>query len=173
MPSRGTRPTAERVREAIFSSLASEQTWEGLRVLDLFAGSGALGLEAVSRGCDEAVLVDCDPAAARMCARNANSLDFATQVLVKTMTAQRWLVSTDDRDGFDLVFLDPPYELGDEIVDGILLSLTRPGLLRRDARIVVERSRRATPPRWPIGYSSTGSRRFGDTIVHRAIWYGP
>lgn len=173
VPPRGTRPTSDRVREAIFSSLGAEEPWDGLRVLDLFAGSGALGLEAVSRGCDAAVLVDCDPRAARVCARNASSLGVAAAVAVRAVTAQRWLHSVDEAACFDLVFVDPPYELAEDVVDDILQGLTRPGLLRDRARIVVERSRRCAPPRWPIGCSDSGSRRFGDTVVYRAIWYGP
>lgn len=173
VPPRGTRPTAERVREAIFSSLSAEQRWDGLRVLDLFAGSGALGLEAVSRGCIAAVLVDCDPRAARVCARNVSSLGVAAAVAVSAMSAQRWLNSGHDGEGFDLIFLDPPYEQADDVVDDVLKRLTRSGLLRERARIVVERSKHAATPHWPVGCSDTRSRRFGDTIVHRAIWYGP
>lgn len=173
VPARGTRPTAERVREALFSSLAADRALVGLRVLDLFAGSGALALEALSRGCHDAVLVESDQRAARLCVRNAASLGLTAVVVVAAVPVDRWLRRNRNSGRFDLVFLDPPYELTDDAVAGVLAQLCGNDLLRRDARLILERSRRSAAPEWPTGCGGTTSRRFGETVLHQAVWYGP
>lgn len=173
IPARGTRPTAARVRESLFSSLEAERPWDQLRALDLFAGSGALGLEAVSRGCQAAVLVESDPAAARICRLNASRLGMGQAVTVRATSVRSWLRSVDPSFGFDLVFLDPPYELDDDAVDGLLAALVDSGVLRPEARLVVERAKRSRPPQLPTVNSPVTARRFGDTVIYRAVWYGP
>lgn len=167
VPETATRPTSDRVRESLFASLASVVDLAGARVLDLFAGSGALGLEALSRGAQQVVLVEQSPAAARVIADNirAVALPGAT---VRRASVQSYL--TGGAQQFDLVVLDPPYELTTGAVEDILAALTS-GWLADGAVVVVERSATSEPPRWPDGFEDAWSRRFGGTHVQRAVWY--
>ena len=108
-PGRGTRPTADRVRETLFSMLASRLgTFDGLRVADLFAGSGALGFEALSRGAQAAAFVENDPKAAAAIARNADAFGASGRVQVLARSA----LALPHSDGFDLILADPPYAPG-------------------------------------------------------------
>ena len=157
-PPSATRPTADRVREALFSTLGP---LEGLRVLDLFAGSGALAIEALSRGAAEAVLVDSDRRAARVAQANLDELgagDAARVLCVSAGAAADRLVG--EGRTFDLVFLDPPYAEAAALLAGLepaLGQLTAPG-----ARIVVESDRRDAPgPDLPMVHE----RRYGDTAI--------
>lgn len=172
VPRSGTRPTSERVREALFSRLEHLGVVEDARVLDLFAGSGALGLEAVSRGARGATLVEAARAAADVCRRNAAALGLGDRVVVVADRAERF-VGPADRPGadaarpgsWDLVLVDPPYDLADAALATVLDSLVP--ALAPDAVVVVERSTRAPEPTWPRGLVRFDERSYGET----AVWF--
>ncbi len=163
---RGTRPTAERVREGIASALEARGWIEDAVLLDLFAGTGALGFEALSRGAARAVFVDRDPALARAIEKAARELGVEAQVRALALDlekpARAWLPRLPE-ERFDLVFLDPPYAaIG--IVREVLAAAWESGKLRPGAAIVVEHARRQ-PPALPPGFSEVASYRYGDTGV--------
>jgi 16S rRNA (guanine966-N2)-methyltransferase len=153
---RATRPTSDRVREALFSILGD---MSDLRVLDLFAGSGALGIEALSRGAAQATLVDSARAAVAVIRRNLEALGIEAEVV--SQPAERFLqgASRDARQ-YDLVFLDPPYR--DASTLGRELSSALMPILAADARVVAESDRRS-----PLGLelSLLDERRYGDTLI--------
>ena len=151
-----TRPTSDRVREALFSILASV---EGSRVLDLFAGSGALGIEALSRGAAQATFVDSAAAAVAAVRHNLEQLGLAGEVL--RMPALRALACTPviDRE-YDLVFLDPPYRMASPL--GPELSIALPPILAPEARVVVESDRRAP---LELDMKLLRERQYGDTLI--------
>jgi len=175
VPDEGVRPTSDKVREAIFSSLQSRFDFEGARVLDLFAGTGALGIEALSRGARFAALVESNPATARTLKKNIESLSLTnnTQVVVRkvgsylndALAADR---AKSDSSSFDLVFLDPPYDLEGAEVDDALGDLANSGLLAPGAMVVIERPTKSTSPTWPEAIDEQLRRTYGDTTV----WYG-
>jgi 16S rRNA (guanine966-N2)-methyltransferase len=167
VPSSGTRPTSDRVREAVFSSLSAVMDFAGLRVLDLYAGSGALGLEALSRGAASAVLVDDAQGAATVAARNVRGLGLAGRVVRADVAS----FLRRPPESFDLVFLDPPYEVPGTQVQDVLSALSA-GWLVQEAVVVVERGARDAGFVWPGGFETGWNRRFGDTVVHRGVWYG-
>lgn len=156
------RPTTDRVREALFSALGPTPV-EGAVVLDLFAGSGALAIEALSRGATRAVLVDRDRDAEAACERNLATTGFAGRARVERTTVERFVRQRPAEAPFDLVLCDPPYELPEEEVATVLRALHDPGWLTGDALVVVERP----SPTWvvPEGWSTTWERRYGDTLV--------
>jgi 16S rRNA (guanine966-N2)-methyltransferase len=162
-PGRTTRPTADRVREALFSMLGE---LEGERVLDLFAGSGALGIEALSRGAAQAVFVERDPAVARVLRENLASLELGSeQAQVRVADARAALRAASDRkETYDLLFIDPPYRQAG--LWGPALSADLPSLLAPGARIVVESDRRAP---LALELEIERGRRYGDTsiTIHR------
>lgn len=157
-----TRPTSERVREALFARLEHLDALEDARVLDLYAGSGALGLEAASRGAARVVLVEKDRRAAAVTTRNVRELRLPAAV-VRTEPVQR-VVGAAATEKFDLVFLDPPYPMPDDEVAQVLTSLAQ-GWLAQDAVLVVERSSRSPEPVWPPDVELIGPRRYGETTV--------
>lgn len=167
VPKSGTRPTSDRVREAIFSALDARDAVEGLRVLDLYAGSGALGLEAASRGARVVTLVEKNPQAAALCRANAAALGKAAprkgapQVTVTSQSVQAFLDATDA--GFDLVFIDPPYELSEDELAQNLASLAP--RLHEEAVVMVERSSRSPEPTWPAGLELDRRKDYGDTTL--------
>ncbi len=162
----GTRPTSDRVREALFSSLESMfGSLHGLRVLDLFAGSGALGLEAISRGAGYAMLVESDAAAVRLIRANVAAVGLG-EVEVKAVPVGRVLASPPEKP-FDLVLADPPYAVGASDITEILSALEA-GWLAPDAVVVIERPSRGEPVRWPSGLVAVRDRRYGET----RLWYG-
>jgi 16S rRNA (guanine(966)-N(2))-methyltransferase RsmD len=151
-----TRPTSDRVREALFSILGSV---EGTLVLDLFAGSGALGIEALSRGADQATFVDSAPAAVAAIRANLDRLGIEAEVL--RMPALRALACTPVADRqYDLVFLDPPYRLASSL--GPELSRALPPVLASGARVVAESDRRAP---LELDMPLLDERRYGDTLI--------
>lgn len=156
----GTRPTADRAREGLFSTLQSLLDLEGARVLDLFAGSGALGLEALSRGAASATLVEDDPAAVTAIRANIAAVGLPDAFVV----AQRvqTFLSNPPEPRYDLVLVDPPYDVD---VTPVLASL--PPWLAADAVLVVERSTRSGPPSWPRQLQEDRSRRYGEAT----LWY--
>jgi 16S rRNA (guanine966-N2)-methyltransferase len=153
---RDTRPTSDRVREALFSIL---EPVAGARVLDLFAGSGALGIEALSRGAAAATLVDASPAAAAVIARNLSALGLDAEVCRQTARAflQRARVRARE---YDLVFLDPPYRQASELAAE--LSAALPPVLAPGARVVAESDRRAP---LALDLEPLDERRYGDTMI--------
>jgi 16S rRNA (guanine966-N2)-methyltransferase len=161
-----TRPTSDRVREAVFSGLEARGALDGVRVLDLFAGSGALGLEAASRGARDVVLVDSARPAAAVARKNAAALGLV-RVTVVPSSVQRYLTRRPPwRAG--LVFLDPPYALKDSVLCEILANLGGGGWLAPGALVVVERSSRSGEPLWPVDVRRDSLRRYGET----SVWTG-
>jgi 16S rRNA (guanine966-N2)-methyltransferase len=168
VPDSGTRPTSERVREAMFGSLESADAIEDARVLDLYAGSGALALEALSRGSASAELVERGPAAASAATRNAERVARAcggASARVHRAAVATWLSRATGP--FDLVFIDPPYDLTDADLRVALRAL-RP-TLAPEALVVVERGKRSTAPDWTAAdLAQVRSRTYGDTTVYWA-----
>jgi 16S rRNA (guanine966-N2)-methyltransferase len=166
VPGSGTRPTSDRVREGIFSSLEARDALEGARVLDLYAGSGALGLEAISRGASTLVLVDKAPAAAAACRANAALVAKAAEIAPAALRVVPASVPTflaGDSGVYDLVFLDPPYSLPPaELVLALERLVPR---LDEDATVVLERSSRLPGPPLPDGLVEERARTYGDTVV--------
>jgi 16S rRNA (guanine966-N2)-methyltransferase len=160
-----TRPTSERVREALFSALESRGAVGGARVVDLYAGSGALGLEALSRGAASVVLVDSSRQAVEAARRNVTELGLS-RVSVVLSSVDRFLASKPGL-AADLVFADPPYACGDDDVAAMLQALAD-RWLEPGAVVVVERGSRALEPRWPAGLARTVVRRYGETTLWQA-----
>jgi 16S rRNA (guanine966-N2)-methyltransferase len=158
-----TRPTSDRVREALFAMLGGI---EGASVLDLFAGTGALGIEALSRGARKAVFVERDPGAARILSSNLAALGIPVEEgEVRRMDTFQGLRSAQvSKETYDLVFIDPPYRQAPEL--GPELSAMLPSLLRSDARVIVESDRRAP---LELELPIERDRRYGDTsiTIHR------
>lgn len=163
-----TRPTAERVREAVFSRTESLFDFTGARVLDLYAGSGALGLEAVSRGAERVVLVEAHRKAAQVIAANVSALGLGDVARIHAEKVDRVLERGTGDQAFDLVLLDPPYPLTEEELSKTLDLLVTHGWLSADALVVVERSARSPEPGWPQGLVPIRSRTYGETAVHFA-----
>lgn len=166
-----TRPTADRVREALFSALESELgTVAGVRFLDLYAGSGAVGLEARSRGAAYVELVEADRATAALIRANAKSLGF-DHVTVRAGKVERWVAEHADAAEtsaapFDVVYVDPPYSVEARTVAELLREVVLSGRLAADAVVVVERSRRDAGWAWPRGLESVRDKRYGETMLH-------
>lgn len=161
-----TRPTSDRVREALFSAIdAGIGSISGLRFLDLYAGSGAVGLEAMSRGAGVVTLVEHNRRTASLIRSNAMALGF-TDAEVITSSVSRALTQP-PRAPYDLAFLDPPYPLPTSEVREALSALLDHDWLVRDALVVVERSTR-TEFSWPDGFEAARSKKYGET----SLWYG-
>jgi 16S rRNA (guanine966-N2)-methyltransferase len=158
---RGTRPTSDRVREGLFSSLGGVLT--GRSFVDLYAGSGAVGLEAASRGASPVVLVERDPRALVALRANVSALGLA-DVQVRAEAVSRYLAD-DDPHAFDVVFCDPPYA---DPVEALLTTLFERGWVAAEGVVVVERAARDPEPVWPADVVTDRSRRYGDST----LWYG-
>ncbi|NRQ33321.1 16S rRNA (guanine(966)-N(2))-methyltransferase RsmD [Nonomuraea sp. NN258] len=165
-PGRGTRPTSDRAREGIFLTLDSLHGLDGARVIDLYAGSGAIGLEALSRGAELAVLVESDQKALRTIKDNVRSLGLAEARVVGDKV-ERFLGKPAE-EGFDIVFADPPYAVKDAEVIRVLELLRDNGWLAVDALVAFERESRGNPLMWPEGYVEERVRRYGEA----SVWYG-
>jgi 16S rRNA (guanine966-N2)-methyltransferase len=181
-PGNGTRPTSDRAREGLFSSLLSELGgFDGLRVLDLYAGSGAVGLEALSRGAAGVLLVESDARAAAVVKANIAAVALPGASVV-TDRVERVLGRVPDGPRYDLVFADPPYAVTAAAVSDVLGQLhgaqpcggqqhrgqQQGGWLADGALIVVERATRSGSFDWPAGYATGKSRRYGEAT----FWYG-
>ncbi|MFD7103575.1 MULTISPECIES: 16S rRNA (guanine(966)-N(2))-methyltransferase RsmD [Streptomyces] len=167
-PGTGTRPTSDRAREGLFS------TWEsldgplaGARVLDLYGGSGAVGLEALSRGAAHVLLVEADARAARTIRENVRAVGLPGAE-VRPGKAEQTAASPAPADPYDIVFLDPPYAVTDEELREILLTLRGQGWLAEEALVTVERSTRGGTFPWPDGFEAIRARRYGEGT----LWYG-
>jgi 16S rRNA (guanine966-N2)-methyltransferase len=175
VPRSGTRPTSDRVREAIFSALDARGGLDGLRVLDLYAGSGALGLESLSRGASVVTLVEKHAAAAGVIRKNTATVlgalpkasrgSGAPRADVVTQAVQPYLraLPVVPGAGFDVVFIDPPYELPEADLAADLAALAP--LLDPDAVVLVERSSRTPEPTWPAGLALDRTRSYGETVL--------
>lgn len=164
-PGKGTRPTTDRVREALFSRL---ETWDAIadaRVLDLYAGTGALALEALSRGARSALLVDAHGPTAKQLRRTITELGLVERAEVRAAKAETVAGELAGKD-FSLVFIDPPYDATTPALETLLVTL-RPAL-REDALVVIERSTRTPAITWPPGWTEDGAKSYGET----ALQYG-
>ncbi|MCQ4208575.1 MULTISPECIES: 16S rRNA (guanine(966)-N(2))-methyltransferase RsmD [Streptomyces] len=167
-PGNGTRPTSDRAREGLFSTWqALLGTLDGTRVADLYAGSGAVGLEALSRGAAHALLVEADARAARTIRENIKAVALPGAE-ARTGKAEQVISGSPPSTPYDLVFLDPPYAVSDDDLREILLTLRTQGWLADEALVTVERSTRGGEFRWPDGFEGLRSRRYGEGT----FWYG-
>jgi 16S rRNA (guanine966-N2)-methyltransferase len=162
VPRTGTRPTTDRVRESLFNVLTSRIDFEGTSVLDLYAGSGALGLEALSRGAASAVFVESDQRAAAVIAKNIASL--GATAAVRRAPVSVVLAGGADRP-VDLVFADPPYEVGDTEITQMLTALVDGRWVTAGGVVVVERAASGPSIDWPDGWDAWPERRYGDTRI--------
>lgn len=167
-----TRPTSDRVREAFFSALGTMVDLPGARFADLYAGSGAVGLEALSRGAVHALLVESDAKAARIIRDNIVTLKAGAAARLITGRVEQVLATAPDGGGYDVVFADPPYAVTDDEVAQVQQALVANGWLTPDAVVVFERSTRTvvrgTSLSWVDGITADRSRRYGETT----LWYG-
>jgi len=167
-PGAGTRPTSDRVREALFSRIESLLSGlVGALVLDLYAGSGAVGLEALSRGAAHAVLIEADRRTAALVRSNADLLGLADRVEVLVGTVDR-VLSREPGAPADFVFADPPYDSATGDVEAAVGRVLDRGWCTADALLVVERPGRSGGWRFPAGVEDLGARRYGGTT----LWYG-
>ncbi|MGW2029869.1 16S rRNA (guanine(966)-N(2))-methyltransferase RsmD [Streptomyces sp. NPDC001811] len=168
-PGTGTRPTSDRAREGLFSTWQSllGGPLDGERVLDLYAGSGAVGLEALSRGARHVLLVEADARAARTVRENVRNLGLPGAE-VRTGKAEQVIRQAAPVEPYDLVFLDPPYAVTDDDLREILLTLRSERWLAEEALVTVERSTRGGEFHWPDGFEPIRSRRYGEGT----FWYG-
>lgn len=166
VPPAGTRPTSDRVREALFSAIEARMDLDGARVLDLYAGSGALALEALSRGASTALLVESDRRAAAVVRGNIADLGLSGARVRIGAVAQ--VLASGGAGEFDLVFSDPPYDLPTAAVIADLIALAETGWLAPEALVVVERSDRSEELTWPAGFLARRARRYGETRIEMA-----
>jgi 16S rRNA (guanine(966)-N(2))-methyltransferase RsmD len=168
-PKGGARPTTDRVKEALFNVLGGRVV--GAAVLDLYAGSGALGIEALSRGAARAVFVDDDAAAVDAIRENLAAAGFVADAQVTRVTVAQYVAhpargeSGSGQAGFDLVLLDPPYDTPTTDVDAVLAALGASDLIASGGRVVVERARAAGPPSLPSTWETEFQRAYGDTLL--------
>ena len=164
-----TRPTSDRVREALFNTLETLTDLDGARVADLYAGSGAVGLEALSRGAAHALLVEHDQKAGRIIRANIAALDARDRARLLPAKVSTALAAGPPEGGvYDLVFADPPYPMPDLEVLEMLAALVEHDWLAEDALVVVERATRGPGLAWVEGITEVRSRRYGETT----LWYG-
>lgn len=161
-----TRPTSDRVKESLFGALGPRVV--DARVLDIYAGSGALAIEALSRGAQSAVCVESDSIALKSIAMNIENARLGDRLTVRGRAVEAYLADSIGgavSDGpFDLVFADPPYETSNEIISGHLRALRSPGVLAPGAAVVIERSSASdslVEPAWDV----TWRRTYGDTLL--------
>ena len=164
-----TRPTSDRAREGLFSTVeAVRGGLAGAAVLDLYAGSGAIGLEALSRGAADVLLVEADGRAARVIRENIAVVGLPGARLVTDKVARLLGRGPEGARPRDFVFADPPYAAGPDEIAAMLESLQQAGWLAPGALVTVERATRSGPLTWPPGYESDRSRRYGEAT----LWYG-
>jgi 16S rRNA (guanine966-N2)-methyltransferase len=167
-PGRDVRPTSDRAREALFGTVGSMLDLTGARVLDLYAGSGAVGLEALSRGAAHALLVEADARAAATITANIQTLGLTASATLVRDKVERFLDGAPPGGTtYDLVFADPPYALPDAAV-AALLERVGSAWVSEDAVVVIERASRGAGPAWPASLRPTKQRRYGEGT----LWYG-
>lgn len=168
VPGSLTRPTTDRVKEALFSRLDAFDVISGARVLDLYAGSGALGVESASRGAQTVDLVESDAKASGVCQRNAdliNGIVGRKAVTVHRSRVEPFLDRVPEAAAWELVFLDPPYPLDEVTLAAVLEKLS--AHLAPGAVVVVERSSRSPEPEWPGGMARFAEKKYGET----RLWF--
>ena len=168
VPGNLTRPTTDRVKEALFSRLDAFNVIAGARVLDLYAGSGSLGVESGSRGADSVDLVEFDAKASAVCQRNADLVNTVTGrkvVSVHRSKVESFLERCTEAARWDLVFLDPPYPLDEPALAAVLAKLVP--YLSEGAVVVVERSSRSPEPEWPGSMERFAEKKYGET----RLWF--
>lgn len=166
---RSVRPTSDRTREGLFAAvLAVLGSLDGAAVLDLYAGSGAVGLEALSRGASDVLLIESDPAAAQIIRRNIAAVGLPGARVLRDRADRALRRGPAGARPRDLVFADPPYAADDAEVGQVLGLLASKGWLAPQALVVVERDARSAAMSWPAGYAQDRSRRYGETV----LWYG-
>jgi 16S rRNA (guanine966-N2)-methyltransferase len=167
VPPRGTRPTSDRAREGLFNTLRAELDLTGARVLDLYAGSGAVGLEALSRGAAAAVFVESDRRATAVLAENVTALGLPGAT-IRRLSAENYLSAAGADEPFDLVFADPPYASSAGAVSSMLQLLVDHEWLASEAVVVLERAARDVDAGWPCEIKPIKHRRYGEGC----LWYG-
>jgi 16S rRNA (guanine966-N2)-methyltransferase len=171
-PGDKTRPTSDRVREAYFSALDTMVDLSGARFADLYAGSGAVGLEALSRGAGFALLVEADARAARAIRDNIVTLRVGNAARLVTGKVSQVLAQPPDGGPYDVIFADPPYAVTDDEIEQVQQALVDNGWLAGGAVVTFERSSRTSvrgePLSWVDGVTADRSRRYGETT----LWYG-
>jgi 16S rRNA (guanine966-N2)-methyltransferase len=168
VPGRGTRPTSDRAREGVFATVeAIRGGLAGAAVLDLYAGTGAVGLEALSRGASDVLLVEDDGRAARVIRENIAALGLPGARVINGAVARVLAAGPAGERPRDFAFADPPYAVRDDELTRVLAALRR-GWLAPGALVAVERATRSGAPTWPAGYEPDRSRRYGEATV----WYG-
>ena len=171
VPKRGTRPTSDRVRESLFSAVSAHLlkvgiNWTELSALDLYAGTGALGLEALSRGAHRVVLIERARAAGEVIEANINAVALpGAQLLIGDVSA---VLEGLGAPPFGLVFVDPPYEVGSPEITAVLMLLQANRLLTNEALVIVERPTGDDQTPLPASWEVLQVRRHGDTT----LWYG-
>jgi 16S rRNA (guanine966-N2)-methyltransferase len=167
-PGQGTRPTSDRAKEGLFSTWESLRgTLSGARVIDLYGGSGAVGLEALSRGAEHVLMVEAEPRAARTIRENVKAIGLPGAE-VRAGKAEKVIAGPPPEQPYDLVFLDPPYAVPDDDLREILITLRTQGWLRGETVATVERSTRGGKFSWPDGFEAVRARRYGEAT----FWYG-
>jgi 16S rRNA (guanine966-N2)-methyltransferase len=160
----GVRPVSDKAREGLFSSLGARV--EGARVLDLYAGTGALGIEALSRGAEEAVFVDRNPASVAAIRSNLDRTGFRDRGLVTRADVSRYLDRFAEVErGFDLVFLDPPYETSGDEVGAVLARLGAGSVLRTGATVALSRGSRSSNDVIPVDWAVAKRLSYGDSVI--------
>jgi 16S rRNA (guanine966-N2)-methyltransferase len=163
-----TRPTSDRAREGLFATVLSETgPLDGRRVLDLYAGSGAVGLEALSRGARHVLMVESDPRAVAVIKANIAAVKLSGGAVAPGRVERVLARPSASEGGYDLVFADPPYAVSDAEVTRVL-GLLAQGWLAVGALVVVERATRSGAVAWPPGFLPGKSRRYGEAT----FWYG-
>ncbi|WP_026922380.1 16S rRNA (guanine(966)-N(2))-methyltransferase RsmD [Glycomyces arizonensis] len=161
-----TRPTSDRVREALFNSLAPGGDLEGLRFADLYAGSGAVGIEALSRGAAHALFVESHAQTAKLLRRNIADLGIADAHVISAPVEKA--LASGAAEPYDIVFADPPYAVTDQAIGAMLAALVEHGWLADGADVVIERAGRDADVPWPEKVAEDRVRRYGTT----ALCYG-
>ena len=162
----GTRPTSDRAREGLFNSLASWVDLAGSRVADLFAGSGAVGLEALSRGASHVLLVERNPRAVQALHANVEAVGIPGAQIIRSSVER--VADTTPGHPYDVIFLDPPYAFDDTALTAVLDRVADGAWLATEGVVVVERSRRSGPVRWPSTMVGIRERGYGEGV----LWYG-
>jgi 16S rRNA (guanine966-N2)-methyltransferase len=162
-PGDRVRPTTDRVKESVFSALGPDRL-AGARILDLYAGTGALALEALSRGGSRALLVERDVEAGRAIVANLERTGMADRGALRRGDV-RAVLSRPGPEEFDLIFMDPPYDLPDDELESVIGLVAAPGWAAPAATLVIERAGGGHLPSLPPGWRSTWERCYGDTLV--------
>ena len=165
----GTRPTSDRAREGLFATVtAIRGTLRGAAVLDLYAGSGAVGLEALSRGAADVLMIEADGRAVRVIRDNIAAVGLPGARVLAGRVERAIARGPGGGPPRDVVFADPPYATADEDVSSVLAALLAFGWLAAAAIVAVERATRSGPPAWPAGYTPDRARKYGEAT----LWYG-